>query len=209
MGSGVEISAEAYEYCQQILVDEITFGTFSLFPSLDECPGTFELVICINVLEHIFDDRLFLSLILRKLAPGGLLIIGVPGRDDRWYLEDEIVGHLRRYSKEGLRFLIEEQTSSKTEIWSIGYPLINIGQRVKNILLKRQASRYSALTKDEQTMTSGIRTVPFFKLLSIMDRIFEIAINILFGPLQRFFYNSNAGIQLVAFTRSRNNDDCT
>ena len=79
---------------------------------------------------------------LEDLIPGGLLIIGVPGREDRWYLEDDLVGHLRRYSKNRLRTVIEEQTNSETEVWSIGYPLMNIGQRVKNILLKKQATQF-------------------------------------------------------------------
>lgn len=207
MGSGVEISSQAYEQCQQMLVDEIRLGTFKLHDRLDNCVEKFDLVICINVLEHILDDRLFLDLILRNLVPGGLLIIGVPGREDRWYLEDDLVGHLRRYSKNRLQTLIEEQTNSKTEIWSIGYPLMNIGQRVKNILLKKQASQFSGLSKEAQTQTSGIRSVPLLPIWSILGYVSNFAVKLLFSPIQRLFYNSNAGIQLIAFARSRANDN--
>ena len=166
---------------------------------LDDCVEKFRLIICINVLEHILDDRLFLDLILRNLLPGGLLIIGVTGREDRWYLEDDLVGHLRRYSKNRLQTLIEEQTNSETEVWSIGYPLMSIGQRVKNILLKKQASQFSALSKEAQTQTSGIRSVPLLPIWSILGYVSNFAVKLLFSPIQRLFYNSNAGIQLVAF----------
>ena len=202
-GVGVESSDQAYEQCQHTIAEDIELGTFKLFRNLNESVEKFDLVICINVLEHISDDGQFLQKILNCLKPGGLLIIGVPGREDRWYLEDSLVGHLRRYSIDGLRHLIEHQTKSFVEVWSIGFPLMNIGQRLKNILLKISRDQYSNLPKDEQTLTSGIRNIPLFQNLSFFEYASRITVRFLFIPLQRRFYKSNRGIQLIAHTRSR------
>jgi len=209
VGTGVEISSQALGECQELLADEIDKGSFKLISVLDDCSEKFELVICINLLEHIPDDRQFLESILSRLEQGGLLIVGVPGREDRWYLEDSIVGHLRRYSKDGLRLLIEGSTETTVEIWSIGFPLMNIGLRIKNILLRKQAHSYSGLSKNEQTLTSGIRSVPFIPKWSILELLSKITTKLFFIPLQRVFYQSNYGVQLVAFTRSRGYESST
>ena len=189
VGTGADISAQALGECQELLADEIDKGTFTLISSLDDCSEKFALVICINLLEHIPDDRLFLESILSRLEQGGLLIIGVPGREDRWYLEDSIVGHLRRYSKDGLRLLIEGSTETTVEIWSIGFPLMNIGLRIKNIMLRKQANSYSGLSKNEQTLTSGIRSFPFMPEWSILELLSRITMKLFFIPLQRVFTN--------------------
>jgi SAM-dependent methyltransferase len=40
--------------------------------------STFDVITCISVLEHIFDESVALSAIWRLLRPGGLLIISLP-----------------------------------------------------------------------------------------------------------------------------------
>lgn len=42
--------------------------------------GTFDLVTCLEVIEHVADKPAFLSDLLRRLAPGGLLVLSTPNR---------------------------------------------------------------------------------------------------------------------------------
>lgn len=42
--------------------------------------GTFEFVTCLEVIEHVADKRAFLSDLVDRLAPGGLLVMSTPNR---------------------------------------------------------------------------------------------------------------------------------
>jgi 2-polyprenyl-6-hydroxyphenyl methylase/3-demethylubiquinone-9 3-methyltransferase len=42
--------------------------------------GTFDLVTCVEVIEHVADKRAFLADVVARLAPGGLLILSTPNR---------------------------------------------------------------------------------------------------------------------------------
>ncbi|MFN3989673.1 MAG: bifunctional 2-polyprenyl-6-hydroxyphenol methylase/3-demethylubiquinol 3-O-methyltransferase UbiG [Erythrobacter sp.] len=42
--------------------------------------GTFDLVTCVEVIEHVADKRAFLADVAARLAPGGLLIMSTPNR---------------------------------------------------------------------------------------------------------------------------------
>ncbi len=59
-------------------------------------------IVCINVLEHICDDKAALSSMLEILEPGGKLILLVPAYQFLFGTIDVVVGHYRRYSKKEL-----------------------------------------------------------------------------------------------------------
>jgi 2-polyprenyl-6-hydroxyphenyl methylase/3-demethylubiquinone-9 3-methyltransferase len=42
--------------------------------------GTFDLVTCVEVIEHVADKRAFLADLAARLAPGGLLVMSTPNR---------------------------------------------------------------------------------------------------------------------------------
>ncbi|MEM6476624.1 MAG: bifunctional 2-polyprenyl-6-hydroxyphenol methylase/3-demethylubiquinol 3-O-methyltransferase UbiG [Pseudomonadota bacterium] len=42
--------------------------------------GTFDLVTCVEVIEHVADKRAFLADVIAKLAPSGLLVMSTPNR---------------------------------------------------------------------------------------------------------------------------------
>ena len=56
-------------------------------------------VICVNVLEHIENDRAGLANIFSALAPGGRAIVLVPEGQSAFGTIDEALGHFRRYSE--------------------------------------------------------------------------------------------------------------
>jgi len=68
----------------------------------------FDSVICINVLEHIENDREVLENFSSILRPGGHAVILVP-HDPNLYTEvDRTLGHCRRYTREELSGKLEE-----------------------------------------------------------------------------------------------------
>jgi 2-polyprenyl-3-methyl-5-hydroxy-6-metoxy-1,4-benzoquinol methylase len=64
-----------------------------------ELHGEFDSIIMINVLEHLVDDSFVLESLGRHLAPGGRLIIYVPALNPLYGEWDDMIGHVRRYSK--------------------------------------------------------------------------------------------------------------
>jgi len=67
---------------------------------------TFEVILCLDVLEHLKDDRLPLREFRRILKPGGILVITVPAYPQLMSRWDEVSGHYRRYSRSNLESLV-------------------------------------------------------------------------------------------------------
>jgi glycosyltransferase involved in cell wall biosynthesis len=67
--------------------------------------GTFDTVVCLNVVEHVQDDVQALSNIAAALAPGGRAIVLVPHLQELFGTLDETLGHVRRYDEGSLRAL--------------------------------------------------------------------------------------------------------
>jgi SAM-dependent methyltransferase len=64
--------------------------------------GTFHLVVCLDVLEHLADDLAALRELRRVTAAGGRLLVTVPAYRWLWGTHDELAGHQRRYTRASL-----------------------------------------------------------------------------------------------------------
>ncbi len=67
----------------------------------------FDLVVALDVLEHLSDDRCAVAEVVRVLKPGGTLIASVPVDPGLWSAHDVAVGHLRRYRRPEFLALLE------------------------------------------------------------------------------------------------------
>lgn len=78
----------------------------------------YDMVGAFDVIEHIADDTAAVSSIARRLKPGGKLVVAVPAHPWMWSAHDTVNHHQRRYSKHGLRRLIDR---SPLKLEAIGY----------------------------------------------------------------------------------------
>jgi len=103
-GFFVDVSEKAIENLKEIggkaIVGDVTNLPFE--------GKLFDLVVAIEVLEHIEDDKKALSEITRVLKPSGFFLFSVPLRKDLYSEIDRIVGHKRRYEIEELKILLSE-----------------------------------------------------------------------------------------------------
>jgi hypothetical protein len=81
-------------------------------PTLRARPSTFSYALCQNVLEHIEDD------VVHALAPGAEVAVLVPAHPHLYGRVDARFGHYRRYTRAGLRRLIEEAGGEVTSLRS-------------------------------------------------------------------------------------------
>ncbi|WP_371784576.1 class I SAM-dependent methyltransferase [Streptosporangium subroseum] len=68
----------------------------------------FDLVLALDVLEHIEEDDRAVREIVRVLRPGGTALITVPCDMALWSAHDLACGHVRRYTRDGLSTLLTE-----------------------------------------------------------------------------------------------------
>lgn len=80
--------------------------------------GHYDVVGAFDVIEHIDDDSAALAAIATKLKPGGKLVMTVPAHQWMWSAHDVVNHHKRRYSKAGLKRLID---GSPLRLHTIGY----------------------------------------------------------------------------------------
>lgn len=73
-------------------------------PEVEPFPGRrFDLIVMLDVLEHIQQDREVLARLRESLAPGGRIMVTVPAFPSLWSAHDEALHHCRRYTRRGLR----------------------------------------------------------------------------------------------------------
>lgn len=70
--------------------------------------GAVDTVVCLNVLEHVQDERASLCNIYAALRPGGRAIVLVPYGPEVFGSLDTALGHLRRYRREELQQKMEQ-----------------------------------------------------------------------------------------------------
>jgi SAM-dependent methyltransferase len=96
---GLELDPEAAEVARDRGLGEVYTGRLEELPW---APDTFDLITCLDVLEHTPDDRATLETLREACKPGGWLLITVPAYQALWSLHDVANHHYRRYGRRSL-----------------------------------------------------------------------------------------------------------
>jgi len=87
IGSGKQVKGQEAYSAVHIFRDVAEFRQTDLNPAFGHEPlditdidirETYDLVLCLNVLEHVFDTKTAVGNLHRALAPGGRLVVAVP-----------------------------------------------------------------------------------------------------------------------------------
>lgn len=104
---GVDMSDVALEFCRQKgLADNMPFQD-----------GSFDVVLALDVLEHLDHPEAAVAEVKRILKKGGLFIATVPAHQWLWSYHDESLHHKKRYNKQDLTKLFSEDFSLLTVSW--------------------------------------------------------------------------------------------
>jgi SAM-dependent methyltransferase len=108
--TGTELSEEAGDYARKISGADIYIGDLSSLPN-ELCD--FNLIVTINVIEHIYNPAEFILSLKKRLVKGGRIIIATPDIGGIWYKmmksrwpSFKIPEHVVFYSKSTLTFLL-------------------------------------------------------------------------------------------------------
>ncbi len=94
--TGIELSPTSLALARERHVGEAVEGSITELPFPAD---SFDLAVCLDVIEHLADDRSALGELRRVVTPGGVLVVTVPAYQWLWSQHDEINHHHRRYNR--------------------------------------------------------------------------------------------------------------
>lgn len=122
-GTGMDMSAEAIEIARRVVADTEIEAIVADFTTLEH-EQRYDLVLSVEVIEHIEDDVGALRWMRDHLTDAGHLILTVPGCSKLYGEEDRANGHFRRYDRDDLRGRLVEAGLHPEVLWTFG-PRIN------------------------------------------------------------------------------------
>jgi len=75
-------------------------------------PETFDLVVALDVLEHVEDDDAALRSLVAMARPGGRILVTVPAIQSLWGSHDRRLHHVRRYDAARLKRICQSSGAS-------------------------------------------------------------------------------------------------
>jgi SAM-dependent methyltransferase len=123
--------AEVFAWDSAYTDDDVgALSTGGLVATRSRPAGAFDLVLLLDVLEHVDDDRALLETARQVLAPGGRVLVSVPAWPRLFGSHDMRLRHRRRYEPSEARALLEES----------GLVLVESGGLFHSLLLPRAVS---------------------------------------------------------------------
>ncbi len=129
---GVDVGVRGIEIARKSF-PRVKFHIDSVYADLAAKHGTFPLVVCLEVIEHLYDPRGLIRTIGKLLEPGGTVVLSTPfhgywknlglavmGRWDHHHQPLNQGGHIKFFSEETLVALLREEGLAVREIYRVG-----------------------------------------------------------------------------------------
>jgi histidinol-phosphate phosphatase family protein len=134
--AGLELSAEGVRLAGTKVPSARFFQVDLLTASVPpELVDWADVAVCSEVLEHVDDPVRLLHAATRCLAPGGLLVVTVPGGPRTAF--DRFIGHRRHFRPAALRSVLLQAGFEVEHVSGTGFPFFNLYKLV--VLLRGQA----------------------------------------------------------------------
>ncbi len=93
--TGLDFSPEGLSFCRSRHLSNLSCGDGARPPFSD---ASFEVIMALDLIEHLADDVQALQELARLLKPHGSLVIFTPAFNFLWGLQDDVSHHYRRYT---------------------------------------------------------------------------------------------------------------
>jgi len=143
--TGLDFSPDALAYCHSRQLEILLCGNAEKLPIHQH---SYDIILTLDMLEHLKDDRSALSEVFRVLKPDGSLIIFVPAFQFLWSFQDEISHHQRRYTAKELKEKIIQagfEIRKLTYVNSLLFPVVWFGR-----IMLRAFPKYFKITSESQ-----------------------------------------------------------
>jgi SAM-dependent methyltransferase len=137
--SGLELDPSAAAVARARGKGDVVEGRLEELPWDD---ATFDLITCLDVIEHTPDDRVTLRELLRVTKPGGYLLLTVPAYQALWSQHDVANHHFRRYNRRMLAAAAGESGWAVVRMTSFNSLLFPPAAAVRLLQRRRPSTDY-------------------------------------------------------------------
>jgi SAM-dependent methyltransferase len=152
--------------------------------------SSFDLVLILDVLEHIADDSLVIREINRVLTKGGKLVITCPASGLIWSRHDTRQGHVRRYSPERICSLCD---TAGLKVEFVNYYNFFLFFPIAVIRTLGNFRMFSFLSKYDDAINYGLAT--FRPLNAILTKLIMLEVFFMFK------FKFPFGVSVIAVAR--------
>lgn len=143
--TGLDVSPDALVYCHSRQLKVLVCGDAEKLPIQS---SYYDIILALDIVEHLEDDRSTLSEISRVLKPDGSLVVFVPAFQFLWSFQDEISHHQRRYTAKELKEKIVQagfELNKLTYVNSLLFPIVWLGR-----IILRTFPKFFEITSESQ-----------------------------------------------------------
>ncbi len=152
--SAMELDEIACQLANQRQVTQVKQGSL---PDNIPFKSDYDLIVILDVIEHLDNDLSALEALYYKLKPGGYLLVTVPAYMFLWSEHDEINHHKRRYRLKGLKQVVKKagyEVNYGSYFNTLLFPLIATARSLAKLLPKQNQNKYENQNSSDLRMPS-------------------------------------------------------
>lgn len=171
---GTVTSTEYDTDCIEFVKEKLDFPIQQAdITNLQFADNTYDVVCAFDVIEHVENDPLAVSELVRVCKPSGHILVTVPAFMSLWSEHDEINHHFRRYEVKELESLWNPQPVKKifTSYFNTRlYPLIAAVRRISQF---RKKKKTATLHSDFERFNPGFVNNLFYNIMASEARLLQ------------------------------------
>jgi ubiquinone/menaquinone biosynthesis C-methylase UbiE len=159
---GFDISDGAIKNCKKRDISNVNLARAEKLPFKD---GTFDLIVALDVIEHLDSDLLALREFKRICKKDGFLLITVPAFKFLWSTHDEVLDHKRRYTREELDGKLRSsgfRVIRSTYLYFILFPFITVAKVSDRWFRKRAETEIGEFSRPVNDFMKKLLSVEAF-----------------------------------------------
>lgn len=201
-GFGVDLNSSACQNNAMLNEDYIKLKKYNIhngdFNNQEQ--NNFDFLISSMVIEHITDEdlKVFINSAKKIIKPNGKLVFLVPSNMDAWGIEDDIAGHVKRYTFKDINELALNNGLKVDYKCGLNYPVSNWLLKLSNRIVNKNEAHLKSKTELEKTIYTGNRNVKYKTVFpSYLNIVLNEIVLLPFYWLQRL--NANNEKSLVMY----------
>jgi SAM-dependent methyltransferase len=167
-GRAIDMSEDAVENALSLMAAHPSVRVEN--ESLFEQTGKFNAVFAMDVIEHLDNDVAALEKIASLLPPGGHLILSVPSNPREWRWDDDVFGHVRRYTAGELSEKLNNAGFSPVEMWDFTFPVFWLMRRAYTRLKPKPTDGIEKSSMERTIKSSGLNPWEIPVLSGLLSR---------------------------------------
>jgi cyclopropane fatty-acyl-phospholipid synthase-like methyltransferase len=164
-GFGVDLNASACQNNAMLNEEHIKLKKYSIHNGdfNDQEKKNFDFLISSMVIEHINDEdlKIFIANAKKIIKTDGKLIFLVPSNMAAWGIEDDIAGHVKRYTFNDIDDLAANNELKVDYKCGLNYPVSNWLLKLSNRIVNKNEAHLKSKTELEKTIYTGNRNVKY------------------------------------------------